>query len=1154
MTATAKLWLIAPAALALLAGTARAQDDVALFGNAVQPNVMIIFDNSGSMAHAMWPTTFDPKKFYDSALTYNNPAKNCTTGTNNLPAVAEAAGSANLCPGSGDDDLDANPNECPDSEWNYVSSGTKFRCQNIPNGCAAKPAGWSCSSSAGGMSTFTLPDITAGTGTSRWSVNYLHYIANQMYATGASPAIPTKDRVDIAEQAIVDVVNAVNPDGFTPRVRFGVATFGPNAAGGTVLAPIAANNKANVIAQVQALQPTGNTPLAESTVSIAQYMSGLGSVGNCAGSTTLVATNPMQDWCRKNFVVMVTDGESVDDDFTDMAGGSANFVCAIGNADGDDNENPTPTNGRADRPPYQNAGTDWFDDVTTYCYEHDLRPDLSGTQNIVMYTIGLLIDHPLLSEAATQAGGTYFIANSAQALSDTLTATVLEIVERSTAFSAATVPSSRTAFSDGLFVASFIPRTGSGNWEGHLEAYRITPDLTIVGTDNQPSLDSSGTFLEPKNFFWDSADAIHDQSTRTLYTNLSGARTDFTAATTTYDLFGIQAGSPSAEWLSFPYDHTGPARSDEQLADDLVSYVYGFDAYDDDRDGDSAETRDYVLGDLFHSNPIVIGPPPFALNDEDGFGPVTSSGTFLERYHQRDRRLFVGGNDGVLHAIDTGSFNSGDNALTPETEVDYYDLGTGEEVFGWVPGSLLDTLKYFPRNTPRSLYFVDGSPSAADAWLPSAAGDTTKDAAEWTTLLVTGMRQGGRSYLALDITDPAAGSSDAHGPYPRFQWEFDDPSEPMGETWSDPIITRIKMHAATGTGDKCGASNGDGDCVERWVVITAGGYDDTADPNLGGWIGNPSDPSWTEYGKALFVLDAQTGQVIAKLERDATDSQLTHMKYAIPSTPAVLDLNFDGFADVIYVGDSGGQLWKWVIHDVAEDTDSDGLIDTWAAGRFFDAGSVSLGGGVTHYRSFFAAPSAAYVNGELVLVFGTGERTDMSYAGDASKDDNNRLYVIRDPQPLGSGAIPSSPYGESVLTDVTSKASDDDLTDLGYFVKGQEGEKFVTSFIIVGGVVITGSYVPPDASDPVCEQTGTSYAFVFDLEFGAGQHTNPNADSQARRLYAAVGVPSDPRVTVSQATGDVQLFLKGSSGQMLSMDAPGVNNDPVELVYWRQRF
>jgi hypothetical protein len=102
--------------------------------------------------------------------------------------------------------------------------------------------------------------------------------------------------------------------------------------------------------------------------------------------------------------------------------------------------------------------------------------------------------------------------------------------------------------------------------------------------------------------------------------------------------------------------------------------------------------------------------------------------------------------------------------------------------------------------------------------------------------------------------------------------------------------------------------------------------------------------------------------------------------------------------------------------------------------------------------------------------------------------------------------------------------------------------------------VITGSYVPPDASDPVCEQTGTSYAFVFDLEFGAGQHTNPNADSQARRLYAAVGVPSDPRVTVSQATGDVQLFLKGSSGQMLSMDAPGVNNDPVELVYWRQRF
>jgi Tfp pilus tip-associated adhesin PilY1 len=211
-------------------------------------------------------------------------------------------------------------------------------------------------------------------------------------------------------------------------------------------------------------------------------------------------------------------------------------------------------------------------------------------------------------------------------------------------------------------------------------------------------------------------------------------------------------------------------------------------------------------------------------------------------------------------------------------------------------------------------------------------------------------------------------------------------------------------------------------------------------------------------------------------------------------------------------------------------------------------------GSVEHFRSIFAPPSAAFVDGDLILVFGTGERTDMSYAGDPSIDDNNRLYVIRDEDPLGLGAIPSSPYDEGDLTDVTSLTSDNNPSDLGYFIKGVEGEKFVTSHIIVGGVLITASFVPPDASAPVCEQTGTSYAFVVGLASGAGQHTSASADSQARRLYAAVGVPSDPRVTISAATGDVQLFLKGSSGQMLSMDAPGISNEPVELVYWRQRF
>ncbi|MEZ4291686.1 MAG: hypothetical protein R3E53_14570 [Myxococcota bacterium] len=49
----------------------------------------------------------------------------------------------------------------------------------------------------------------------------------------------------------------------------------------------------------------------------------------------------------------------------------------------------------------------------------------------------------------------------------------------------------------------------------------------------------------------------------------------------------------------------------------------------------------------------------------------------------------------------------------------------------------------------------------------------------------------------------------------------------------------------------------------------------------------------------------------------ATDAQ-ADMDYAVSSTPAVLDLNYDGFADIVYVGDLGGQVFKWVIRDIGE--------------------------------------------------------------------------------------------------------------------------------------------------------------------------------------------------------------------------------------------
>ncbi len=554
----------------------------------------------------------------------------------------------------------------------------------------------------------------------------------------------------------------------------------------------------------------------------------------------------------------------------------------------------------------------------------------------------------------------------------------------------------------------------------------------------------------------------------------------------------------------------------------------------------------------------MIGAPPNALAAEDGFGPASDPGTFLNTYQHRDRRLYVGANDGLLHAIDAGSYNAGDDPATSEIETGYYDLGSGNEVFGWAPGFQLDTLKFLPRNVPRTHYWVDGSPRVADAWLPSAPGDATKDGDEWTTVMITGMREGGAGYLALDITDPTA-TGGTHGPYPKLLWEFDDPNEPLAEAWSEAIITRVKLEGSMSSGDNCGADDGDGDCKEVWVAIFAGGYDETGDGNAARFTTDPNSPSYTTDGQAIFIVDIATGSVLARLAYDPADSQLQDMIYAIPSTPAVLDLDFDGFADVLYVGDVGGQMWKWDISDVGTDSvDADSLIDNWRYGIFFRVDPVFMGGSSYHYRSFFFPPSATFIDGNLTLGFATGERANLQYAGSAGVDDNNRLYVIKDDEPTGANAIPATPFGESSLTNITADANDTDLTDQGFYIIADDGEKFVSDHLIFGGFFITTSFSPTDASADVCNSgSGSAFVYIVSLEGGTGFFgSGPGTSSSGRRLSLGSGVPSDPQISVSAGSDGVDstIVIQTSAGALMQIDGPGGNDSPVELVYWRQEF
>ena len=209
-----------------------------------------------------------------------------------------------------------------------------------------------------------------------------------------------------------------------------------------------------------------------------------------------------------------------------------------------------------------------------------------------------------------------------------------------------------------------------------------------------------------------------------------------------------------SEELQFPQDPNEPDFTTvEQLADSIMSFVHGFDAFDEDDDGSFTDVRAFVLGDIFHSNPIAIGPPLNSLRFEPGYGPVSDINSFMGTYGHRDRVLYVGANDGMLHAA------SGRQLRRPEPDRFRATSSTRRATAGrssaTCRASCCPSSSSCRSSTPAS------STTSTASRPPRTCGSTTtatalKEGSDWTTVLLTPLREGGESMIALDVTDPGA--------------------------------------------------------------------------------------------------------------------------------------------------------------------------------------------------------------------------------------------------------------------------------------------------------------------------------------------------------------------------------------------------------------
>lgn len=162
-----------------------------------------------------------------------------------------------------------------------------------------------------------------------------------------------------------------------------------------------------------------------------------------------------------------------------------------------------------------------------------------------------------------------------------------------------------------------------------------------------------------------------------------------------------------------------------------------------------------------------------------------------------------------------------------------------------------------------------------------------------------------------------------------------------------------------------------------------GGYDKNKDDEDGsaGEVGTDDDE-----GNALYIVNAKTGDLIWKAVEGKLNSlgtgttvardgetwvQWTHpdLDDSIPSSPAAVDTDGDGDLDRIYVGDTGGRVWR---ADIGASTPSQ-----WQMAPIASLGRhASQNPEVNNDRRFFHAPDVVKVdngnNDFLAIIIASG--------------------------------------------------------------------------------------------------------------------------------------------------------------------------------------
>lgn len=867
-----------------------------------------------------------------------------------------------------------------------------------------------------------------------------------------------------------------------------------------------------------------------------------GLAGNAfSGPSSREYRSPIADACQKNYVIFISNGLPQ----SGADGGSPNASTLLSNVGGAAAITTIPL-------PNSTAQGNIGDEYARFLYQTDVS-SLAGKQNIITYTVNVYdaahmtgndtSNIVLLESMANQGHGRYFPATSTVALKDALETVFKEVQSVNTVFASVTLPVAvnvRGTNLNQVYLGNFRPDPDAApRWFGNLKEYQLafnTDTQKVFLSDvNGLAAESlaSGFVVNDAISYWTSASNFWSyapsgnppsasdspdgpvvekggvaQRIRTLYPN-----PDSTLAQTRkiYTCNGACLAGVNAPLATYPFNTTNISpsaaanitafgASSAAEVTSIIDWVRGKDnAVDENLDGNFSDVRASVHGDVLHSRPAVVNYNRYADNN--------------------DVVIFYGSNDGLFRAV-----KGGQNATD------------GYEKWAFVPTEFFPKLKRLRDNVPAISaanprpYFADGSVSVYqldvnnDGRLVAADGDKV--------YLYISMRRGGRMIYALDVTDPDQ---------PKFMWKRDNTSAgygELGQTWSEPKVRKIRASANP-------------------VLIFGAGYDaavDDLDPIPVG-VNNT-------VGRGIFVVDGITGNVIwqagpstpATLSPGEVFQSVPTMTYAIPSDIAILDRNSDGYADRLYVGDMGGNLWRADINDAAP--------ANWTVNKLASLG-YAANPTVGSRRKFLYSPDVVYSTDSTgpydSVLIGSGDREHpFNGFGDAANPlinaVTNRYYMLKD-RSIGFTFSGTTIVEADLFDNTSNTASPAPATARGWLITLATGEKVISSSITLGNATFFNTNQPTPPAPGVCGgNLGIAREYTVDFQTGgsvaAFNRDNGLAANARFLVHPGGGYPPSPVGAIVMLGGRLQqVLISGTS----VLQPPATPVGARIRTFWKQK-